>query len=154
MIFAGARVGPDGVQADTTKLTAVVDWRQPPHLLNLSSFLGLTGYFRDLIKGYAKIAQPLTDLIRSAAIPKEAGKAAYHAALHKVKLDNVWTESHNNAFLSLKKCLTSDPVLKAPRFDGTPFIVTSDGCKEGFGAMLAQRFTETQPGGKVTHKLH
>jgi len=154
MIFAGARVGPDGVQVDTTKLTAVVDWRQPPHLLNLSSFLGLTGYFRDLIKGYARIAQPLTDLIRTANIPKEAGKAAYRAALRKVKLENIWTQSHENAFLSLKKHLTSDPVLKAPRFDGTPFIVTSDGCKEGFGAMLAQRFTETRPGGKVTHKLH
>jgi len=154
MIFAGARVGPDGVQVDATKLTAVVDWRQPPHLLNLSSFLGLTGYFRDLIKGYAKIAQPLTDLVRSAVVPKDAGKAAYRAALRKVKLENVWTQSHKNAFLNLKKRLTSDPVLKAPRFDGTPFIVTSDGCKEGFGAMLAQRFTETRPGGKTTHKLH
>ena len=26
IIFAGAQIGPDGVQADTTKLTAVVDW--------------------------------------------------------------------------------------------------------------------------------
>ena len=45
IIFAGSRVGPDGVQPDATKLTAVVDWRQPPDLLNLSRFLGLTGYF-------------------------------------------------------------------------------------------------------------
>lgn len=77
IIFAGSRVGPDGVQVDNTKLMAMVDWHQPPHLLNLSSFLGLTGYFCDLIKGYTKIAQPLTDLIRGAAIPKDTGKAAY-----------------------------------------------------------------------------
>ena len=56
IIFAGARVGPGGVQPDNTKLTAVVDWREPPDLLNLSRFLGLTGYFRDLVKGYAKLA--------------------------------------------------------------------------------------------------
>jgi hypothetical protein len=136
IIFAGSRVGPDGVQVDSTKLTAIVDWQQPPHLLNLSSFLGLSGHFRDLIKNYAKIAQPLTDLIRGADILKGAGKAAYRAALRRVKLDNIWLESHKNAFLGLKKALTSDPVLKAPRFDGTPFIVTSDRCKEHFGAML------------------
>ena len=29
---------------------AVIDWQQPLDLLNLSSFLGLTGYFCDLEK--------------------------------------------------------------------------------------------------------
>jgi hypothetical protein len=29
IIFAGSRVGPNGVQSDSTKLTAIVDWRQP-----------------------------------------------------------------------------------------------------------------------------
>jgi transposase InsO family protein len=154
IIFAGARVNPHGVQPDSSKLTAIVDWRQPPDLLNLSRFLGLAGYFRDLVKGYAKIAQPLSDLVRGAAIPKGAGKAAYRAALTRVKLANIWTPIHERAFLGLKKVLTSEPVLKAPRFDGTPFIVTSDGCKEGFGGMLAQRFRETRTGGKVIEKLH
>src|ERR1700692_1321681 len=138
IIFAGSRVGPDGVQVDNAKLTAVVDWHQPPNLLNLSSFLGLTGYFCDLIKGYAKIAQPLTDLVWSAAIPKDAGKVTYRAALRWVKLENVWSSAHKNVFINLKKCLTSNHVLKAPRFNGTLFIVTTDGCKEGFSAMLAQ----------------
>jgi len=45
IIFAGAQVGPEGVKPDDTKLTAVVDWFQPPDLLNLSHFLGLMGYF-------------------------------------------------------------------------------------------------------------
>jgi hypothetical protein len=154
IIFAGSRVGPDGVLPDNAKLTAVIDWRQPPNLLNLSSFLGLTGYFRDLIKGYARLAQPLTDLLRAATVPKNAGKAAYRSALRRVNLDSIWTNAHKNAFLGLKIALTSNPVLKAPLFDGTPFIVTSDGCQEGFGAMLAQRFVETRPGGKTIKKLH
>ena len=50
----------DCVQADETKLTAAIDCQQLPDLLNLSSFLGLTGFFRDLIKGYVHLAQPLT----------------------------------------------------------------------------------------------
>ena len=154
IIFAGARVGPGGVQPDNTKLTAVVNWCEPTDLLNLSRFLGLTGYFRDLVKGYAKIAQPLTDLVRGAAIPRDSGKAAYRAALQRIKLPNVWGSAQQTAFLNLKKALTSEPVLKAPHFDGTPFIVTSDGCQEGFGGMLAQRFEETRPGGKTIRKLH
>jgi hypothetical protein len=50
-MFAGGRVGPDGIKPDLTKLTAVVDWEAPRDLQNLGAFLGLTGYFRTLIKG-------------------------------------------------------------------------------------------------------
>jgi hypothetical protein len=122
IIFAGSRVGPDGVLPDNTKLTAVIDWRQPPHLLNLSSFLGLTGYFRDLIKGYARLAQPLTDLFRAATVPKNAGKAAYRSALHCVKLDDVWTNAHKTAFLG---------PLTLNLYEGLPLISTDrQRCKE------------------------
>ena len=53
--FAGATVGPNRVQPDLSKLTAIVNWKTPMNALNLSSFLGLTAWFRDLIKDYAKI---------------------------------------------------------------------------------------------------
>jgi len=154
IIFAGAQVGPEGVKPDDTKLTAVVDWCQPPDLLNLSRFLGQTGYFQDQVKNYAKIAQPLTDLVHGAAVPKDCGKAAYCAVLQGIKLANIWMPTHLVAFLGLKAVLTSEPVLKVPCFNGTPFIVTTDGSKEGFGGMLAQHFAETQPGGKIIQKLH
>jgi hypothetical protein len=57
--FVGARVRPTGIKPDLTKLTAIVDWKQPNNLQNLATFTGLTGYFRSLIKGYAALAQPL-----------------------------------------------------------------------------------------------
>lgn len=34
MTFAGATVGPQGVQPDLEKLTAIVDWEQPADALN------------------------------------------------------------------------------------------------------------------------
>ena len=61
--FAGATVGPQGVQPDLAKLLVVVNWKPPDNALNLLSFLGLTGHFHDLIKGYSKIEGPLQDLI-------------------------------------------------------------------------------------------
>ena len=50
--------------------------------------------------------------------------------------------------------LTSDPVLQAPKFDGTPFVLTTNGCKDGFGAVLLQEFTTTLDNGETITKLH
>ena len=65
MVFAGASVGPMGVQPDLSKLTAIINWKTPEDALALAGFLGLTGWFRDLILGYAKKEKPLRDLLRN-----------------------------------------------------------------------------------------
>jgi hypothetical protein len=152
--FAGGRVGPDGIKPDLTKLTAIADWKIPKDLQNLGSFLGLTGYFRPLIKGYASIAQPLTDLARNLELPKLKGKAAYTRAMKGFSLEGLWKEEHDRAFLRLKVALISEPVLKGPKYDGTPFIVTTDGCKYGFAGMLTQRFTTILPNGTERTSVH
>lgn len=54
MVFAGATIGPQGVQPDLKKLTAIVNWKIPEDTAALAGFLGLTGWFWDLILGYAK----------------------------------------------------------------------------------------------------
>ena len=152
--FAGARVGPDGIKPDLTKLTAIVDWKTPADLQNLCSFIGLAGYFRSLVKGYATMAQPLTDLVRNLDIPRLKGKAAYNRAMKGHSLAGLWSKEHDKAFLRLKVALTSEPVLKGPKFDGTPFIVTTDGCKYGFAGMLTQRFSTILPNGSEKTTTH
>ncbi|KAF9553003.1 hypothetical protein CPC08DRAFT_599287, partial [Agrocybe pediades] len=54
----------------------------------------------------------------------------------------------------LKIALTCEPVLKGPKFDGTPFVVTTDGCKYGFAGMLTQCHTSVLPCGKSVTHLH
>ena len=152
--FAGGRVGPDGIKPDLTKLTAVANWKTPTDLQNLGSFLGLTGYFRSLIKGYASIAQPLSDLARNLELPKLKGKAAYTRAMKGFSLQGLWNKEHDRAFLRLKVALTSEPVLKGPKYDGTPFIVTTDGCKYGFAGMITQKFTTVLPNGTEKTTSH
>ena len=76
-VFAGAQVGKEGVRPDLAKLTAIVNWDQPKIAQQLESFLGLTGWFLDLIAGYAKIESPLRDLLKPIAIPKDVTKAGY-----------------------------------------------------------------------------
>ena len=50
--------------------------------------------------------------------------------------------------------MTSELVLHGPKWDGTPFIVTRDGSKDMFGAVLAQKFTTVLTSGKTVTKLH
>ncbi|KAG2738034.1 hypothetical protein P692DRAFT_20759908, partial [Suillus brevipes Sb2] len=84
----------------------------------------------------------------------KGGKRKHRQYLRERDLSKYWEQRHTKAFLKLKQILVSEPVLRAPKFDGTPFIITSDGCKDGFGAVLAQRFTTQQPSGDTITTIH
>jgi hypothetical protein len=136
--FAGATVGPQGVQPDLQKLMAIVNWMQPTDTLKLESFLGLTSHFRDLIQGYAKREGPLRDLVKMAPLQAPYTKNTYRRMLHDFKLANRWTDEHTKTFLDLKAALISQPILQAPQYDRSPFVITSDRCQEGLAAVLSQ----------------
>ena len=154
MVFAGTTVGPKGVQPDLKKLTAIVNWKVPENATALAGFLGLTGWFRDLIRGYAKKEQPLRDLLREVELPDKYTKTVYRRLMTNHKLEGRWTDVHTKAFLDLKAEMTAEPVLRGPKWDGTPFIITTDGSQDAFGAVLTQRFEYTLPSGKVVRKSH
>jgi hypothetical protein len=154
MTFAGATVGPKGVQPDLKKLTAIVNWKTPENATALAGFLGLTGWFRDLISGYAKKEQPLRDLLREVVIPDKCSKTVYRRIMTNHSLKDRWTDKHTRAFIDLKAEMTAEPVLRGPRWDGTPFIITTDGSQDAFGAVLTQKFEYTLPSGKTVRKLH
>ena len=153
-IFAGAKVGENGVTTDPAKLTAIVNWPKPETALNLASFLGLTGHFRDLMRNYARVEGPLRDLLKMVKLPEKCSKSVYRSTMENFKLDRVWGESQTKAFLDLKKRLVSEPVLKAPKWDGSHFIITTDGCQEGFAAVLAQRFERKRANGTTKVETH
>ena len=153
-VFTGAQVGPEGVSPDTAKLTAIVDWPVPSDASHLEGFLGLTSYFRDLMKGYTSIEGPLRNLLKEVPIPAGTKKHAYQRIMKGYKFGEKWTANHTKTFLALKAKLVSELVLSAPCYDGTPFILTTDGCIDAFAGVLSQRITTTLPGGKVVRCLH
>jgi hypothetical protein len=153
-VFAGAQVGPQGVSPDSGKLTAIVDWPIPDDASHLEGFLGLTSYFRDLVKGYARIEGPLRNLLRQVPIPAGTKKHKYQQIMRAFKLQDLWTGDHTKTFMALKARLISEPVLSAPVYDGTPFILTTDGSKDAFAGVLSQRIKSTLPGGKEVTRLH
>jgi hypothetical protein len=64
--FLGHVVSKDGVAVDPSKVEAVLRWERPKNATEIRSFLGLAGYYRRFIEGFAKIASPLTKLTRKA----------------------------------------------------------------------------------------
>lgn len=100
VIFAGARVGRDGIKPDLAKISAVVDWAVPGTVHDLMQFLGLTGYFRSLVKDYARRAAPLMDLIRRLGTPpggQHVGRHKYRQHLHHMQLGPHWGPHHTEA---------------------------------------------------------
>jgi len=95
VVFAGERVGTDGIQADLSKLTAVVNWETPTTIQNLEAFLGLTGYFRPLIKNYSLLEKPLKDLANLLDVLEEGGKQSYQNAAWVHQLESHWTSVHD-----------------------------------------------------------
>ncbi|XP_043492374.1 uncharacterized protein LOC122517843 [Polistes fuscatus] len=64
--FLGHVVWNGSIRPSPTKIKAVQRFPEPKNRKQIQSFLGLTGYFRKFIKDYAKIARPLSDLLKAA----------------------------------------------------------------------------------------
>ncbi|CAA7032061.1 unnamed protein product [Microthlaspi erraticum] len=84
----------------------------------IRSFLGLAGYYRRFVKGFATMAQPMTKL---------TGK----------DVPFVWSAECEESFGKLKEMLTTTPVLALPE-PGKPYQVYTDASGIGLGCVLMQ----------------
>ena len=116
--FLGHVVSEQGISADPSKIEAVKNWPVPQNLTEVRSFLGLCGYYRKFVCGFAGIAAPLHKLT-------EKGKRFQ------------WNESCEKAFQTLKKSLIKTPVLAYPD-ESLNFILDTDASDTGIGAVLSQ----------------
>ena len=64
ILFLGHIIIPNGIQPNDALTCKVKDFSVPQNIKTIQSFLGLSGYYRQFIKDYAKIALPLTRLTR------------------------------------------------------------------------------------------
>ncbi|GBG74153.1 hypothetical protein CBR_g17866 [Chara braunii] len=119
--FLGQYVSDQGLHMDDAKITAIAEWPAPTSAKQLRSFLGLTNYYSNFIRGYARYSYVLTSTLLRKNPPW------------------AWTPLHEDAFRALKKAVTCAPDLHQPDFD-RPFILTTDALDFAVGAVLSQVF--------------
>jgi hypothetical protein len=103
---------------DPSKLRDVLDWKPPKSIHQVWSFLGLAGYYRRFILNFSKISKHITELLKKGT-------------------KYVWSKESNEAFQTLKKLLTTSPVLAQPDI-AKPFYVYCDASGTGLGCVLMQ----------------
>jgi hypothetical protein len=116
MPFLGYLLEKGGMKPDPEKVAAIKRLLAPQTRTQLRSFLGLTGYYREFVRGYALIARPLTTLLQE---------------------NNPWEWNANcqQAFDRLKELLMTEPILAMPEPD-RPFVVHCDYSHVALGAIL------------------
>jgi len=117
-ILLGHVVSKKGLEVDSDKVRAILALLAPTTVREVRGFLGCIGYYRRFIVSYAKVATPLTELL-------------------KRETDFVWTDRRQQAFEELKKALTTAPILSPPDWE-REFHVTLDASGWCLGAILWQ----------------
>ena len=116
--YLGHRVTEESLLPDSSLLAAIREIPPPKTPTEVRSFLGLAGYYRRYVKGFAAIAAPLHALTRKEAV--------FH-----------WSEDCQATFDRLKTLLTTSPITAFPDFSQA-FRLYTDAPTAGLGAILAQ----------------
>ncbi|GJX45600.1 putative reverse transcriptase domain-containing protein, partial [Tanacetum coccineum] len=88
--FLGHVIDCQGIHVNPAKIESIKDWASPKTPTKIRQFLGLAGYYRRFIKGFSKIAKPMTKLTQK--------KVAFE-----------WGDKQEAAFQTLKNKLCSAP---------------------------------------------
>lgn len=122
MKLLGHMVTQDGLIPDPDKIQAVQDYPTPTCVRDVRAFLGLTGYYRRFVQGYAALAAPLYTLTSK--------DAAW-----------VWTAECQAAFDALRQALIHPPILRAPD-SNRQYILYTDWSPSTVAAILGQKDDE------------
>ena len=139
--YLGHVVSAAGVETDPEKTQPLRDWPVPQNPSELHTFLGVTGYYRRFVEGYAKVARPLQRLMvghvhKGKRWKPQSGNQGQ--GKRKKNPDEaapwVWTDQCQQALDSIIDRLVNPPVLTYTK----PFVLHTDASLEGLGAALYQ----------------
>jgi hypothetical protein len=117
-LLLGHIVNREGLDVDPKKEAAILDWKALKDVREIKSFIGMTGYYRRFIEGFSKIVRPMTALLAK-------------------KVEFKWTPACQESFETLKKKLTTTPVLILSDVH-KPFLVYCDASYNRLVCVLMQ----------------
>ena len=107
-----------GVSVHSEKVEAVMSWERLKSAFEISSFLGLAGYYRRFIEDFSRLAAPMTRMTWKG-----------------VKFE--WDDLCEQTFQEMKRRLTSAPILIISE-RGPMYILYCNASKDGLRCVLMQ----------------
>ncbi|XP_008245146.2 PREDICTED: uncharacterized protein LOC103343257 [Prunus mume] len=117
-----------GIEVDKAKINIISNLPPPSSVKRVRSFLGHAGFYRRFIKNFSSISRPLCNLLAKDAVFE-------------------FDETCMEAFTTLKKELTSAPIIIAPDWS-LPFEIMCEASDFAIGAVLGQKKN------KLPHVIH
>jgi hypothetical protein len=96
--FLGHIISAEGIAVDPSQVQEVLDWKPLRSVTQIRSFLRLAAYYHRFIPNFSKITKPMTNLLETDVKFKSSPQC-------------------EEVFLTLKKLLTTTPVLAQPDID-------------------------------------
>ena len=177
--YLGHSVSSAGIKPQKEYLKVIESWPVPKSRHEVAVFVGKMSYYRKYIEKFAKLARPLTDLLKVPEALKRAvgtpgrppggksGTTKNKTMQEKIILSKsqrkkildlpiVLTPEQVESFHALRKCLCNPPILGHPRFDdleAEPFILDTDWCSETgtVAGTLSQK--QIMPNGKAVERV-
>lgn len=125
--FLGHIISNGQIRMDPEKIRSIKEYVEPTNLKALRGFLGLMSHYRKFIQNYAKIAKPLTEMLRNNPAKKNESSRV------KITFDHVAKET----FEELKNLISEQLELFQPDFN-KPFELTTDASNKAIGGVLSQ----------------
>lgn len=119
LTYLGYRISEKGIGLNEMHIEAIKNFPVPRNTKEVEKCHGLFSYFRKFVRDFARIARPLTNLIKKGAVFE-------------------WTDDCMNAFLTLRKKLTEAPILCVYDPKRETELHTGASAK-GFGAAIMQK---------------
>ena len=116
--FLGHIISKEGCKPCPDNISAIRGMKAPTNVKETRRFLGMCGFYRKHIQNFAKIAVPLTNLL-------------------KAKEPFVWTSECQSSFEHLKQLLITAPVLVKAQMT-EPFHLFTDASLDHVGGVLMQ----------------
>jgi len=117
MAYLGHVISTNEVTMDADKVVVVWTWPMSWSARGLRGFLGLAGYYWNIIRDFSLITAPLTRLLRRDTFQ--------------------WDDEATTAFQRLKVVVMTSPVLQMADFNKV-FLIDYDASGAGFGVVLHQ----------------
>ena len=118
VVYHGTKFTTEGIQADSSKVKAILNMPDPVDKQGVQRFLGIVNYLTPFIPNKAQITEPLRQLLKD--------KAPWN-----------WGKPQQEAMKKIKQLLSSEVLLKY--YDETkPLTIQADASQDGLGACLLQ----------------